>query len=77
MIHWIRRLLPRHATYRNEINEEIAYHIDRRVEALIAQGHAPDVARGKAELEFGNVGQARDELAVIDGDYARSLDAHA
>jgi predicted permease len=77
MIHWIRRLLPRHATYQNEINEEIAYHLDRRVDALIAGGEAPDVARRRAELEFGNVGAARDELAVIDGHQAKRLEARA
>ena len=25
MIHWLRRLLPRHSTYQSEIAEEIAY----------------------------------------------------
>ena len=77
MIHWLRRLLPRHFTYQSEISEEISYHLDERTKALLAQGHDPKTARAQAEREFGNVAEARSELAAIDRRHAGALEARA
>lgn len=77
MIRWIRRLLPLHATYKNEIDEEISYHLEERTRALVAGGMTPEAARAQAEAEFGSVPQARNELGSIDRRRARALQARA
>lgn len=77
MIHWLRRLLPRHSTYQNEIAEEITYHLEEKTKALIAGGMTPEAARAQAEREFGSVSDAKHELADIDRRYARALQARA
>ena len=77
MIRWIRRLLPLHATYQNEIAEEIAYHLEERTRALVAGGMTPAAARAQAEQEFGSVTQATNEISSIDRRHARALQARA
>jgi predicted permease len=77
MIRWIRRLLPRHASYQSEIHEEIIFHIEERTRALMAQGVDPAAAKRQAEQEFGNVATAREELAEIDRRQAATEDARA
>ena len=77
MIRWIRRLLPKHATYQNEIAEEIAYHLEERTRALITGGMAPEAARAQAEQEFGSVSQAKNEIGSIDRRHARALQSRA
>lgn len=74
---WIRRLLPKHATYQNEISEEIAYHLEERTRSLITGGMTPIAARAQAEQEFGSVAQAMNEIGSIDRRYARALQARA
>src|SRR5438874_4785883 len=50
---------------RAELDEEIALHLERRVEQLIARGHSPDDARTEALRRFGGthgIDQARERL---------------
>ena len=77
MIRWIRRLLPRHANYQSEIQEEIAFHIEERTRALIAEGVDPAQATRQAEEEFGSIASARQELGAIDQRHAEKLEARA
>ncbi len=51
--YWLQAVFRREELDR-EINEEIQLHLDRRTEALVAQGLSPHEARLRARREFGN-----------------------
>ena len=53
-------------TMRKEIHDEIAFHIEARVEELVKLGASPAEARRRAEAEFGDVSAAERELSVVD-----------
>src|SRR5512133_2318505 len=44
---------------RADVDEELRFHLDMRVEALVALGYAPDAARTQALREFGDLDDAR------------------
>ncbi|HSE66194.1 MAG TPA: ABC transporter permease, partial [Gemmatimonadales bacterium] len=48
-----------------EVDSELRFHLDRRIEANIAAGMTPDEARRAAEARFGNVEGVRDECARL------------
>lgn len=54
------------STVRDEIDDELRFHLDARTEALIRHGHSPDDAWRIALEEYGDVAAARDELEAID-----------
>lgn len=54
------------ASVERDVDDEIRFHIDSRANDLIRGGASPDDARRIAEREFGNVAEARAELAVVD-----------
>src|SRR4051812_49018622 len=56
---WWRRLLDRDALER-ELDAELRYHFDRRVDDLVAEGHTRDSARRAARLEFGGLDQIKE-----------------
>ncbi|HEX2166936.1 MAG TPA: ABC transporter permease, partial [Longimicrobiales bacterium] len=60
------RLPASESTVAREIDDEIAFHIEARVEELVAEGLPAEEARRRSELEFGDVASARAELASID-----------
>src|SRR5207249_2733621 len=49
-----------------EIDAEIAFHLDAEVEVLVARGMSRDAARAEARRRFGQVEATRAELARID-----------
>ncbi|MPZ21461.1 MAG: hypothetical protein GEV06_26755 [Luteitalea sp.] len=49
----------------NEVEDEIAFHVEERTQTLIAQGMDPAAARAAALREFGDVREARVELEAI------------
>jgi len=53
---------PAHRQAREDVDAEIAFHLDMRAEELIAAGLDPDEARRRAEREFGDVRRARADL---------------
>ncbi|HEY4307229.1 MAG TPA: ABC transporter permease [Gemmatimonadaceae bacterium] len=53
---------------RVDIDDELAFHIDERVDALIALGLVPDVARAQAARELGDVDDARRYIGAVDRD---------
>jgi hypothetical protein len=55
-----------------EIDKELRFHIDSRVDDLVASGVAPDEARRRARLELGGLRQT--EEAVCDQDSWRFLE---
>src|SRR6185503_14633157 len=55
-----------------DIDDELRFHFDERLEALTSQGLAPAAARAQAEREFGDVAAVRNGLRVIDQRRERS-----
>jgi putative ABC transport system permease protein len=53
------------AGIRRDLDDEIAFHLASRTDALIAQGMAPAQARERAEREYGDVDESRRELSLI------------
>jgi predicted permease len=54
-----------------EIDEELRFHFDARIEELVGQGMSPDEARAQALNEFGDVNHVRSGLREIDDRVAR------
>ncbi|HEY7055501.1 MAG TPA: ABC transporter permease [Vicinamibacterales bacterium] len=59
---WINRLryLWRRSRIDDDVEQEIRFHLDARVEELEASGLSSDAARRQAQREFGSVNRARD-----------------
>ena len=53
---------------RADIDDELAFHIDERADALIASGIAPDAARAQAVRELGDIDDARRYIGAVDRD---------
>ncbi len=49
-----------------DVDDEIAFHIESRVSALVAHGQSEETARRMAEAESGDVRASRRELAAVD-----------
>src|SRR3954471_18490984 len=60
-----------HRAPEQEIDEEIAYHIERRTQEFIATGMEPAAARAEAMRRFGYVSDVRAETLRIDRAQAR------
>jgi putative ABC transport system permease protein len=56
---WWRRLLQRDAVER-ELDAELRYHFDRRIDDLMGEGLGPREARRAARLEFGGLDQIKE-----------------
>ena len=50
----------------DDVDEELAFHIEARTEALIASGMAPEAARHRALEQFGDVADARRYITSLD-----------
>ncbi len=57
-----------------DIDDELRFHFDARVDDLIGQGMTRDAARARALAEFGDVDEVRRGLREIDGRLARRRD---
>ncbi|HEX4683836.1 MAG TPA: ABC transporter permease [Gemmatimonadaceae bacterium] len=53
---------------RSDIDDELSFHIDERVDALVAFGHSPESARAQALREFGDIEDARRYIGAVDRD---------
>jgi putative ABC transport system permease protein len=53
---------------RADVDEELGFHLDMRVDALIALGLSPDAARTQAMREFGDLDDARRYIGAVDRD---------
>lgn len=65
----IRRLLTIPESRRrvqHEVDDEIRFHLESRVAELVAGGTQPEIARDIAAREFGDVAEARAEIAQVD-----------
>ncbi|HMB52512.1 MAG TPA: permease prefix domain 1-containing protein, partial [Thermoanaerobaculia bacterium] len=69
--HGVRRLFRLPTARRRlgaEIDDELAFHLERRIEELIAEGMDPAAARREAERRFGDRAAVRRECRRIDGE---------
>src|SRR4051812_37909133 len=60
----------RHAPFvtpkpKREVNDELQFHLEQRIQSYIASGMAPDAARRKALERFGDVDGVREECAQL------------
>jgi predicted permease len=65
----IRRLLRQPAGARaieREVDDELAFHVETRIDVLISQGMTRQAAEIQARREFGDLRAAHDEIAAID-----------
>jgi len=65
----IRRLLNLPESRRrvqHDVDDEIRFHLESRIAELVAQGAPVNVARDVAAREFGDVAEARSEIARVD-----------
>ena len=53
---------------RDDVDEELRFHLDMRVDGLIALGHSPEAARAQAIHEFGDLDDARRYIGAVDRD---------
>jgi predicted permease len=60
------RITSSGASLHRDIDEEIRFHLDARVEELMRLGHSEHDARERARTEYGDVQQSRRELARVD-----------
>jgi len=60
------RLVGRPPSVEEEIEQEIRFHLDEEIRALVARGYSPDLAQQEARKRFGNMTDIRAALARID-----------
>ncbi len=53
---------------RADLETELSFHLDMRVDALVALGLTPDAARARAMREFGDIDDARRYIGAVDFD---------
>jgi predicted permease len=53
---------------RADVDEELRFHLDMRVEGLLALGYSVEAARAQAVREFGDVDDARRYIGAVDRD---------
>lgn len=56
---------------RRDVDDEIRFHVESRIEELVARGMPPAEARTRAEVEFGDAARVRAETVQIDERMAR------
>src|SRR6476661_8084311 len=65
----IRRLLRQPATVRDverEVDDELRFHVETRLDALMSRGMTRQAAEAKVREEFGDLRAAHDEIIAID-----------
>src|SRR6266851_2689577 len=63
---WLTKILHRGEQIDREIDEELRFHIETRIERYIQSGMTPEQARRKALDRFGNFEQIREAVREID-----------
>src|SRR4051794_25778894 len=53
---------------REDVDEELRFHLDMRVEGLVAIGYSRDATRAQALREFGDIDDARRYIGAVDRD---------
>lgn len=71
---WYRYLRFWRRDVRADIDDELGFHFEARIDELTRQGMPPDAARARAIAEFGDVEEVRRGLRAIDDRLARRRD---
>jgi predicted permease len=77
-MHWVRRLvwrlevLFRKDRAERELQEELAYHLEREIQENITRGMSPAEAKRKATVDFGGMERTKEQVREVRG--ARGLD---
>lgn len=71
---WHRYLRFWRRDVRADIDDELRFHFEARIEELVSQGATPEDGRAQAIAEFGNVDEVRRGLHEIDDRLARRRD---
>jgi putative ABC transport system permease protein len=53
---------------RADVDEELGFHLDMRIDALVSLGHSRDAARTQSLREFGDLDDARRYIGAVDRD---------
>jgi predicted permease len=56
-----------------EVDDELAFHLEMRIQRLIAAGYPPDAARREALRQFGDVASVRDSMVTMDQQRERAM----
>ena len=56
-----------------EVDDELAFHLEMRMQRLIASGMTPDAARQEALRQFGNVKSVREDCVIMDEQRERAM----
>src|SRR5881394_1163328 len=61
------------ARLRREVDDEIAFHLETRVQRLVQTGLSPDDARREALRQFGDVRSVRESCVLLDERRERAM----
>jgi predicted permease len=61
------------ANIAREVDDELAFHLDMRVQRLVAAGMSPEAARSEALRQFGNVDDVRQDCMRMDEQRERAM----
>src|SRR3954467_13983430 len=56
-----------------EVDDELSFHFEMRIQRLVAAGWSPDAARREALRQFGDVASVRDSMMTMDEQRERSM----
>jgi predicted permease len=56
-----------------DVDDELAFHLQARVEKLVAQGLTPEHARAEAERQFGDLAAVRKSCVTLDQERAKTM----
>ncbi len=56
-----------------EVDDELAFHLEMRMQRLVALGMTPEAARQEALRQFGNVDSVRDDCVIMDEQRERAM----
>jgi len=62
------------ANIAREIDDELAFHLEMRIQRLMQLGMTPDAARVEALRQFGDVAQVRDDCVIMDEQRERAME---
>src|SRR6185295_11506392 len=65
-MNWLRTILHRGDAVDREIDDELRFHIERRMERYVQAGMTPEQARRRALDRFGNLDEIRQAVREID-----------
>src|SRR4051812_10620202 len=70
---WKRYLRILGASAEKQVDDELSFHLEMRVQEYVRRGLSPENARSEALRRFGDVGQVRDECRDLEHELERSM----